>query len=445
MILSTLNRPLAVSGDKLGSPLTLTLSAGGAPLTVAYRCGTRQGTVAEKTQNTSLTWVPPVELAEEYPALQRIPVEMTLTLYRGEEPVETRQEYLLLELPQEERPQGKLVITDDTGTQDLCGGFVQGVSRAQILVEARGSAGAPIDRCRLTCGGLGGRGTKVIFPLPQSGLIPVRAELWDTRGRQVTLEGNLTVLPRIAPQGAILSLEECDEAGAAQPGGAWWKVHAMGRVTALSGVTPSFVLKGKTDTGEETAWDLGQEAAMDKTLVIPKVRDLTLLAGDGLETLEFPWGNGPLLDLDIPHRALGLGCRGTGADTVSLGMPVDFRGHRLQGLPPGQEAGEPLTLGQAETGYLSPRLLWENPNPREPFLPGTIPAEGALFAIETREGPDGPKFWEIVGAFGCLRGRESSRTVAQEPGALSFEQGAPDNSHAVPLKILRLLPGKEGL
>lgn len=445
MILSTLNRPLVVSGDKLGSPLTLTLSAGGAPLTVAYRCGTRQGTVAEKTQNTSLTWVPPVELAEEYPALQRIPVEMTLTLYRGEEPVETRQEYLLLELPQEERPQGKLVITDDTGTQALCGGFVQGVSRAKVSVEARGSAGAPIARCRLTCGGLGGRGTKVIFPLPQSGLIPVRAELWDTRGRQVTLEGNLTVLPRIAPQGAILSLEECDEAGAAQPGGEWWKVHAMGRVTALSGVTPSFMLKGKTDTGEETSWDLGQEPQMDKTLVIPKVRDLTLLAGDGLETLEFPWGNGPLLDLDIPHRALGLGCRGTGANTVSLGMLVDFRGNRLQGLPPGQEAGEPLTMGQAEAGYLSPRLLRENPSPLEPFLPGTVPAEGALFAIETLEGPDGPRFWEIVGAFGCLRGRESSRAVTQEPGVLSFEQGAPDNSHAVPLKILRLLPGKEGL
>ena len=445
MILSTLNRPLAVSGDKLGSPLTLTLSAGGAPLTVAYRCGTRQGTVAEKTQKTSLTWVPPVELAEEYPALQRIPVELELTLYRGEEPVETRQEHLLLELPQEEQPRGTLVITDDTGTQALCGGFVQGVSRAKVSVEARGSAGAPIARCRLTCGGLGGRGTTVIFPLPQSGLIPVRAELWDTRGRQVTLEGNLTVLPRIAPQGAILSLEECDEAGAAQPGGERWKVHAMGRVTALSGVTPSFMLKGKTDNGEETSWDLGQEPQMDKTLVIPKVRDLTLLAGDGLETLEFPWGNGPLLDLDIPHRALGLGCRGTGANTVSLGMSVDFRGNRLQGLPPGQEAGEPLTLGQAEAGYLSPRLLWENPNPLEPFLPGKIPAEGALFAIETLEGPDGPKFWEIVGAFGCLRGRESSRAVTQEPGVLSFEKGAPDNSYAVPLKIFRLLPGKEGL
>ena len=46
MILSTLNRPLVVSGDQLGSPLTLTLSVGGAPLTIDYRCGTRQGTVA---------------------------------------------------------------------------------------------------------------------------------------------------------------------------------------------------------------------------------------------------------------------------------------------------------------------------------------------------------------------------------------------------------------
>lgn len=445
MILSTLNRPLAVSGDRLGSPLTLTLSVGGDPLTVAYRCGTRQGTVAEKTRKTSLTWVPPVELAEEYPALQRIPVELKLTLYRNGAPVETRQEYLLLELPPTEKPQGKLVITDDTGTQTLCGGFVQGVSQAKILVEARGSAGAPIARCRLTCGGLRGKGTKVIFPLPQSGLIPVRAELTDTRGRQVTLEANFTVLPRIAPQGAILSLEECDEAGAAQPGGERWKVHAMGCATALSGVKPSFVLKGKTDAGEETSWDLGQEPTVDKTLVIPKVRDLTLLAGDGLETLEFPWGNGPLADLDISRRALGLGCRGTQANTVSLGMPVDFRGNRLQGLPPAKETGEPLTLGQAEAGYVSPRLLWENPSPQEPFLPGKIPAEGALFAIETREGPDGPRFWEIVGAFGCLRGLESSRTVVQEPGVLSFEQGAPDNSHAVPLKILRLLPGKEGL
>lgn len=445
MILSTLNRPLRVEGALLGSPLTLTLSAGGEPLTICYRCGTRQGVVAEKTQKTSISWVPPVELAAEYPALQRIPVELTLTLYRGEEPVETRQEYLLLGLPPTELPQGKLVITDDTGTRERCGGFVQGVSLAALSVEAQGSAGAPIARCRLYCGELRGAGTKVSFPLPQSGLIPVRAELWDTRGRQTTLEANLTVLPRTPPQGAILSLEEQDEAGNPQPGGPRWRVHAMGTVTALPGVKPVFTLKGKTDAGEEITRDLGQGPRMDATVVIPRVQELTLLVGDGLETLEFPWGAGPLLDLDIPNRALGLGCRGETARTVTLGMPVDFRGNRLLGLPPAQDAEEPLPLGQAEAAYLSPRLLWENPNPQEPFLPGEIQAQGALFAVEFTETAAGARFWEIVGAFGFLRGRTSGREVTQSPGVLAFGPGEPDNSHAVPLKILRLLSGKEGL
>mgnify|MGYP004662574981 FL=1 len=445
MILSTLNRPLQVSGDLLGSPLTLTFSVGGSPLTVAYRCGTRQGVVAEKTRKTSITWVPPVELAEEYPALQRIPVELTLTLYRGNQPAETRQEYLLLGLPPTEIPQGKLVITDDTGTQERCGGFVQGVSQALISVEAQGSAGAPIARCRLYCGQLRGEGTRACFPLPQSGQIPVRAELLDTRGRGATLEATLSVLPRTPPQGAILSLEEWTETEETPQAGGSWRVHALGKVTALPGLKPVFTLKGKKETGEDAVWDLGENGTMDTVLVIPKVRELTLLVGDGLETLEFPWGNGPLLDLDIAHRSLGLGCRGETAQTVTLGMPVDFRGNRLQGLPPAQNEGDPLPLGQAQEEYLSPRLLWENPNPQDAFLPGEIQAQGALFAIEFMETAGGARFWEIVGAFGFLRGKASGREVILKSDRLAFGPGEPDNSHAIPLKILRLLPGKEGL
>lgn len=447
MVLSSLTCPLEARGDQLGSEVTLSLPRVGSPLTLRYRCGNAQGVIVRETTRETCAWVPPVELAAEYPELQRIPVELTLELLRGGRVAESRSKWLLLGLPQAVLPQGSMTVTDETGAKELCGSFLRGYSRAAVQVEARGSAGAEIRDCRITCGALTGQGTKVCFDLPKIGTQTVTARVTDSRGRCLELTTTVRVAARLSPQGAVLSAEPCDEGGTVGTDGDWLLVHAIGSVTSFPNLIPSFTLRGKDGDGTAKAWDLGAEGRLDKRLVIPKVTGLELEISDGLESLVFPYKPQPLLDMDIPGKALGIGCRGDRTGTVSLGLPVEMRGNRLTGLGGAAEAGDALPLGQAEGRYLGPQLLWENPEPEAAFSPTEIPAEGGLFLIEGAEKTGGNHFWEVVGDKGCLRvvsaGKTAARPVEKKTGALAFGSADLGDDWAVPLRIIRLLPGKE--
>ena len=142
MVLSSLNCPLEVRGEELGGEVRLSLPVERS-LAWRYRCGTKSGVIGESTGGR-ITWVPPVELAEEYPEMQSIPVEVTVELLRGGRAVEQRKEWLLLRLPEKVVPQGTLTVADETGAEALCGSYLRGYSRAVVQVEAKGSAGAEI-------------------------------------------------------------------------------------------------------------------------------------------------------------------------------------------------------------------------------------------------------------------------------------------------------------
>lgn len=446
MVLSSLSCPLEVQGALLGSPITLTLPTGGRELTVRYRCGSREGTVAERTGAECVTWTLPLELAAEYPALQRIPVELTLEITRGERVTERRQEALLLGLPESVCPTGTVKLTDIGGPMALCGSYVQNVSRLRVEVQGQGSQGAALVSCRIACGALTAEVESLVdFDLPQAGTVPVTVRLTDSRGRVTELKRTIEVMPWTAPQGQILEATPCDETGTAQEDGAYLLVEAMGSLTELPGFPGKYTLVASD--GQEQLLGTGPE--LHTTLVIPRAEQLWLRIEDGLETRTFPYRPKPLLDLDVPGLALGIGCRGSRAGTVTLGLPVDMQGSPLTGLRDAQTAADALPLGQALARFLSPELLWENPAPGESYAGGEIAAAGRFFLVEAAIHPGGGRFWELVGSGGCLRCGEGAqmalRPVRCADGKMIFGAADLGDSWAIPLRVFRLLPGEEAI
>ena len=426
MIFSALRYPLTVRGDLLGSPLTLTVPTRGRSLTLRYRCGSREGVIAQETVDGEIQWTPPLSLAAEYPRDNRIPVTLVLEQYRKGQLAASRQERILLKLPEDITPQVVLGYGDAMGYWQTYGGFVQGKSRLTVSAQVSGTFGAGIARVELTCGALAGMGSPLTFDLPQAGRVTLTARVWDQRGRTASAAAEVTVLPYSSPVGEIVSIER----------GESWTVRIRGAVTELGGKNKGVFTLLLEKAGEETR----RFPVEGMQAVIPAFDDswgLSLEAADNFERVAVPYVPAPLLDVLRETKALGIGCRAEREKAVSLGLPLDLRGGHLENLAPPQEEGDAVPLGYARAHFLNTRLLWENPDPTQAFPAQTLEIGGGFLLIEAAVEAGGDAvFWEIGGDRCLLRAAEGvQRSVTREGTGLTFGTTAKGDSWAVPLRV----------
>lgn len=430
MIFSVLRYPLTVQGDTLGSPVTLTVPIRGRSLTVRYRCGNREGVLAKGNTDGVVHWTPPLSLAREYPEDNRIPVELTLEEERKGVRISARREQLLLKLPEEITPQVALRYTDALGYHQVYGGFVQGKSQLSLGVQAAGTFGSGIRWAELSCGGLAGTGSDLIFDLPQAGEVALTAQVWDDRGRVGQANGTVTVLPYGSPTGEILAVAQ----------GEICTVDFRGRVTELGGKNQgNFTLL--LEKGEETQrFPVAQGWEEAGQVELPDWEDgcrLALEVRDDFETVVIPYVAAPLLDVAPETRALGVGCRADRPSAVRLGLPLDLGGNPVENLSPPEKAGDAVSLGYADSTYWHPRLLWENPEPSQGFPAQTLDVAGDFLLIEAAvEAGETAAFWEFGKEQGQLRtGSGVTRSFRQTQEGLVFDTTDKGDSWAVPLRV----------
>lgn len=208
MILSSISCPLTVQGEKLGSPVTLTLPDLGRVLGLRYACAAAEGVIREPGKFTRAVWTPPPALAAQYPDREKIPVTLILEAYTRGAVTERRRTQVLLAVPEECLPELRLTVSEESG-----GEFVQGKSRAVTEVTAAGSLGAAIADCVIACGGLTGQGQRLTFDLPQAGNITVTARVTDSRGRKAEASKVISVRPGTAGgENPLLDLNPGDRA-----------------------------------------------------------------------------------------------------------------------------------------------------------------------------------------------------------------------------------------
>lgn len=427
MYLSSGRYPLTIQGDTLGEAMAFGLPRREKKLTLSYRCGKRRGIIAENTAQEEIAWTAPVELAEEFPEKDTVPLVFVLTAPDGSR----REERWDLKLPADILPEIRLETEDATGL----GVFVQGPGRLRVTAQAKGCCGAAIQKVLLRCGHRTEAGESRVFDLPEAGEVTVSARVWDSRGRSARAETAVTVLPWEPPKGGLGCIREENGLYLAQ----WW-----GKVSDVAGKNKgSFTLvvpKGE----KELRFPLGEgtELTGQAGVTVQSAGDrLILEAADALTTVRIPFLLEPFLDICPADRAIGIGCRGDRTGAVSLGLPVCLGGNPLGELGQAQADTDALPLGQGDKRYLRPRLLWENENPAAAFPAGGVPAEGKLFLIEAApEAGSADTFWELGFPGGTLRaGAGAERAFTYTDGTVSFGTTEKGDGWAVPRKIYALL------
>lgn len=348
---------LYAQGTCLGQPVSLQLTRASADFrdSVFWQCGTVQGVVTEKTQETGLSWTPPVSLAEQQTAGTAVSVTFTVRTFCGEEAVGSFAAAVNLEIPAEIVPTLNVAVEDKLGYPAKYGGYIQGQSQALVKSQAQGTYGASIREISVQCGGLTGTGEQCGFTLERSGSVEIAVTATDSRGRSTRVVQHITVLAYEIPRVQVTGAFRCNAEGAAQPDGEWLCLQFGARATPVSGGSVSYQAVCREHGGGQTRnVPLPDYAGLFEavgTVVLPAGADsgydCTVCVTDSFVTVSSQSAFVPvafaLLDFSRAEKAVGIGMRAVKEGTLSVGLRLDMAEHGIHNLTDPTEPQDAVT------------------------------------------------------------------------------------------------------
>lgn len=158
--LDSIPRASTVTADKgtMGSAMKITISRASSSFThtVTYAFGTATGTIVTKTTSTSVSWTPPLSLANQIPKAVSGTGTITCTTYNGNTNIGSKTCTLTLSVPASVKPTiTSLTATRVDGTVPSSWGiYVQTKSKVTLKINgAAGSYGSSISSYSITGGG----------------------------------------------------------------------------------------------------------------------------------------------------------------------------------------------------------------------------------------------------------------------------------------------------
>lgn len=227
---------LSASNGTLGTAQTLTVDRKSSSFThtITYTCGNTSGTVCTKSSNTSISWTPPLSLAEQNTTGTSVTVKFTITTYNGSTNIGTDTENITCDIPSSVKPACSLFVSDPTGFASKYGGYIRGLSKIKVVVTAESSYGSAIASYNTTANGERYTGASFTTEvLKTTGNQNVVATVTDKRGRSGSDTETITVLDYAAPSVTSLFVHRCNADGTANDQGEYVRVTFSGKVTAL--------------------------------------------------------------------------------------------------------------------------------------------------------------------------------------------------------------------
>lgn len=238
---------LAVPSMVLGSPAKLDVTKADSSYThrITYAWGTHSGVVSAETGATSITWTPPLDLANDIPNAAAGVGTLTITTYSGDTALGSQSYSFAASVPSSAAPTASVALSDAAGYADTYGAYVQTKSRLKAVTTASGKYGATIKGYTLAISGLTATGaTATTGALPASGTVAYAVTVTDSRGLSTVLRGTITVLPYAAPGIRSISAARCDADGTDNPAGDHAKVSFVGAVAPLASQnTAAYVIR----------------------------------------------------------------------------------------------------------------------------------------------------------------------------------------------------------
>ena len=217
--------------------LTITKQANAFTHTITYKCGSKSGTICDKSSATSISWTPPVDLATEAPADNSVPVTLTIETYNGSTLVGTDTEDITCDIPYTNTFVPVLLpsVSDTLGFDILYGASIQYNSRLKVDIETYGAYGAWIKSVETVFEGETYPGTDVTTNFIKGyGSLPVKITTTDSRGRKTEATIQKSVLEYQYPQIPTLKAYRSDASGNANSSGTYVAVKFTSKVTSLN-------------------------------------------------------------------------------------------------------------------------------------------------------------------------------------------------------------------
>lgn len=166
--------------------------------TITYNFGIQYlGTIAIKTAERSIKWTPPKSLANVLTSAEAGKIHFRCTTYNGDTFIGSTEVWTKITVSPDTVPTVSVSLSDAAGYKNTYG-WVQNKSRVKASITAAGVMGSKIIDTAMTVNG------KVVDAnaensLPDSGNIPVKVVVTDSRKRTATYSTNLPVSAYTTP------------------------------------------------------------------------------------------------------------------------------------------------------------------------------------------------------------------------------------------------------
>lgn len=197
----------------LGSALTLTISKVDNSYTddITYTFGSVTGTIATGTSASSITWTPPISLANEIPNASSAICTFTCKTYNGSEFIGQTTTAITLTVPQTLAPTVSVSYADTNATASSWGLFVQSRSKVAFTITAAGQESATVSSYSTSVNGTSyTTDSFTTGELINSGTNTYTVVVTDSRGLQTTVTGTYSVEPYGNPSLTLISCDRDD-------------------------------------------------------------------------------------------------------------------------------------------------------------------------------------------------------------------------------------------
>lgn len=256
--LNTIPRASSVSAKSvnMGTATNISVSRASSNFThtLSYKFGSASGTIATKTTSTSVSWTPPLSLANQIPKAVSGTCTITCTTFSGNTSIGSKNCTLTLTVPNSVKPAiGSFTASRiDGDVPSDWGLYISTKSKAKLTISgAVGSYGSTISAYSISGGGYSGTSSALTTGfLNASGNISFSAKVTDSRGRVSDTKTVTIKVEKYAPPffTDILS-QRCTNSGALSDDGSYIKsTVTCGCYGSKNTLTTAVYYKKNSDT-----------------------------------------------------------------------------------------------------------------------------------------------------------------------------------------------------
>ena len=205
---------ISVSGNTMGSPLTIKISSASPSFThtLTWKFGNETGTIASKTSSSSVKWTPKIDLASQIKNATSGSGTISCTTYNGTTKIGQKSINFTLKVPSNIIPSISSFVASIASTKPAnCGLYVKNHSTVRWNVSASGAYDSTIKKCVIEGQNLSYTSTNsstsysaTSSTLTIAGKKTYKVTVTDSRGRTASTTGDITIVDYNPP--AITSI-----------------------------------------------------------------------------------------------------------------------------------------------------------------------------------------------------------------------------------------------